>query len=448
MTTSDTSTNKTYNTPSGKQVTLDASGNPVSAPSNTPEGRYPTGYVAPGTGDSTQKSSEQTQEDKTYAGTKAEDPAVIAKRINDEYAAELQSIRNYYAGITSQQVEANKTSSGKTRALVSASGELGQDIGSAQQDETETQNREKLATIGREEQVKEAGVRSTIASTTESEIQSEKATEQAGETAHLSFLSAEAQKAQSQIATVAGTSDLANIPQNEYDSLYEASGFATPEQFNTYYNAVRQSALTGGKTIGDATTGVYQQQSDGSWKNVIKGSKDTLGDPTAGVWQKQDDGTYKNIIPAQPKIGSIGAAGSYVFDPTTKTVKTIKPAAPKIVSSGGVIYSVDQNTQKATQLTKSIDGWSGAKGAAGDQEKAAILSYIHGKTLGLSDADAKALTEAVQTNPKAYYNALANAAQAGIFVPITISPDSAGQMENTDASTNAGIDSGTTDVAQ
>lgn len=419
----------------------DTLGNKVETPTPTvvsgATGRYPSDSPTP-------KSATQVQEDKITAGAQAEDPTAVASRIQGEYAAELASIKNYYAGLTSHQLDTNKVESGRTRALVSASGELGQDIGNAQQDNQDTSNQDKLDIIAREGAAAEGALYSKQNTTIESEIQSEKQKQQESDVQRLGFLSDEAQKAQAQVASVAGSTDLATLPQNEYDSLYEASGFATPEQFNTYYNAMRQSALTGGKTIGDATTGVYQQKQDGTWSKVIPGAKTTIGDPTAGVWQKQDDGTYKNIIPAQPKTGSIGAQGSFIFDPTTGSIKTIKPAAPKIVSSGGVIYSVDPSTQKATQLTTTQQGWTGAKGVGGDQEKAAVLSYING--LGLADEETKALTEAVQTNPQAYYATLGNASQEGYYTPMTVSAGT--PQDNTDANINSSINSSGSDTSQ
>lgn len=418
---------------------------PAPTPTPTPDAsgatsRYPSGYVAPTTGpepSAPAESAEDTAEAQYQSDATAEDPNAIATRISSEYASEIQSIKNYYAGLTSQQQTVNTNESGKTRALESASGELGQDIGNTETNQQDQANEQSLNVIGQEEQNAEGAVEGMEASTTESEIQSEKTAQQTADTQRLSFLSQQAQQAQSQIATVAGTTDLSSLPQDEYDSLYEASGFSTPEQFNTYYTAVRQGSILGAKTIGDATTGVYQQQADGTYKKIIPGTTNTIGDPTTGVWSLQSDGTYKNVIPAAPKVGSIGASGSYVFNSSTGAIQTVAPAANKIVSSGGVIYSVNPSTQQATPLTTTQNGWVGAKGASGDQEKAAIIGYVNSLGGGIDPA---ATIAKIQSDPTTYYQALSAATQAGYYVPVNLGVGT-DSTDETDASTNADIDS-------
>lgn len=409
--------------------------------------RYPTGYNSPtpGAGTAAPQNSLESTESAIMAGSTPEDPTAVANRIAGQYASEIAAIRNLYAGLTSQQQTSNVNESGKTRARVAASGELGQDMGDAQQQSQEDINNQKLAAISDEEQAKEAAVYTGAATTAESEIQAEKQNQLSALQGKLTFQESQQQNAQDQMRTVASTYDLAGLPQNLYDSLYESSGFATPEEFNAFYNASRASALTGGKTIGDATTGVWQQQLDGSWKVIVPGAK-TIGDPTTGVWQLQSDGTYKNIIQAQPKFGSIGAGGSYMYDPSTGKVQTIKPAANKIVSSGGVVYAIDPTTNKATQLTTTQNGWQGAKGAAGDQEKASIYSYV--SSLNLPADQSKALLSAIQSNPDAYYTALGNASQSGFYTPVTVSPGTpppADTQNAADAAANAAQDA--TDAA-
>lgn len=416
-------------------TTSNPAGNATASPGSGAVGRYPTGYTPPAAGTPPATDAMTSAENAYQTSTTPEDPAAIASRIQSEYAAEISSIENYYNSLISQQQQVNANESGRTRATASATGELGSDMGNAAQANTDTQNSANLAKITSAEAAAVGQVQNTEAGAIESEISGERSTAISAAQQHISFLSDQSQKAQSQLATVAAAYDLNALPQDLYDSLYEASGFATPDQFNTYYNAARTSAMTGGKTIGDATTGVWQQQIDGTWKVIIPGAQ-TIGDPTSGVWAKQADGTYKNVIPAQPKIGSIGAAGSYIYNPSTGGVETIKPAAPKIVSSGGIIYAVDPSTQKATQLTTNQQGWNGAKGASGDQEKAAILSYVN--SLGLSASDSQALQQSIERNPQAYYTALGNASQAGFYTPTTVAPGTpAATTDATSAATDA-----------
>lgn len=421
------STISTYDTSGQKTGTETVGSQDGGAPSSAATGRYPTGYTAPAVAPAAPAQSSQDQAETSYQqSTAPEDPAVIQNRVEGEYSGEIASIKNYYAALTASQNTVNANNSGKTRATASSQGELGQDIGNAEQANTETSNEAALDSITKEEQAAEGTVEGNVASTVESEISSERATGQAAAAQKITYLSQQAQQAQSQIATVAAVTDLASLPQDEYDSLYEASGFSTPEQFNTYYSAVRQSALTGGKTIGDATTGVYQQQQDGTYKKVIPGTAGTVGDPTTGVWQLQSDGTYKNVIPAQPKIGSIGTGGSYVYDPSSGNITTIKPQASQYKSVGGVLYAVDPTTNKATAIASSpsnASGWASTKSGS-DQEKAAILSYTN--SLGLSKTQSDALTEAIKTNPDAYYSALGNAAQGGFYTNLNVSPGAPG----------------------
>lgn len=416
---------------------------PTPTPSSNATGRYPTGYTAPASNGAPAQSPISSAESQYQTDTTPEDPSVIASRIQSEYAAEIQSIKNYYAGLTSAQTTSNVNESGKTRALTAASGELGQDIGNTQQTDQDNSNQSKLDLITKEEQAAEGAVTGQEAAQTESEIQSQKTTQQNADTQRLSFLKDQASQAQSQISSIATSSDLSSLPQDEYDSLYEASGFSTPEQFNTYYNAVRQSGLLGAKTIGDATTGVYQQQTDGTYKKIIPGTKNTIGDPSTGVWSLNNDGTYTNVIPAAPKIGSIGAGGSYVLG-ADGTIKTIKPQANKIVSSGGVIYAVDPSTNKAIQLTTTKNGWNGATGSSGDQEKAAIIGYVN----SLTGVDPKATLDKIQSDPTTYYQALSAASNSGFFTPINLGNSGTNQQSNDmiDASTNASIDAGSSDT--
>lgn len=416
----------------------DIMGDPIGTTSGaTP--RYPTEGVS-----STKISA---AEEAYLAGQKPEDPTAKAKRIQDEYASEIASIQQYYRGLVSRQDVSNVASAGRVRAMAAAKGELGQDIGASEQSKEEAAGQERVGFITREEQAKEAAVYGAETAQIESEILQEKKDKTAADLKRIEFLKTQADSARQKMQTIAGATDLKDLPQKEYDALYEASGFANPNEFNTFYAAMRQSALTGGQTIGDASTGVWQKQADGTWKTVIPGQK-VVGDPTTGVWKQKADGEYYNVIPAAPKIGAIGAQGSYIYK--DGQITTIKPAAPKIVSSGGVIYSVDVSSGKAKQLTSNIQGWQGAKGSAGDQEKAAILSYVH--SLGLPQDQADKLNKSIQSNPDAYYTALGNASQSGFYTPLTVSagttptPDTASSdaAANMDMNPPAPVDTSTT----
>ena len=396
----------------GSQITRDDKGNiiPKSAP-GTPATRYPT--TTP-----TQTPVQGAQADYAQDVT-PEDPAAKAARIQAEYAAEIASIQQYYGNLVSGAQKANVNTEGAVRSIQGAAGSLFSPTGVSAIKKEQEAGQARVNAIGDEMQTKIASIQSGIAAKIEEETINEKTTKTAADLARITELKTQQEEAQKKMATIAAATALKDLSQPEYDALYEAAGFANADEFNTYYESMRQSAMTGGKTIGDAKSGVYQQQQDGSWKIVIPAT-DAIGTPETGVWKQKDDGTYANVIPAQPKIGAIGAQGSYVFNPSSGKIDVIKPAAPKIVASGGVIYSVDPTTSKATPLTSSAsqDGWSGAKGSAGNQEKAAVLSYIN--SLGINDDQKKQLQSAVKSNPDDYYNALAKASQAGFFIPMNI----------------------------
>lgn len=412
----------------------------VTSTTSTAAGRYPTNYTAPPAGTTTQSPADAAESTYLSDSTPQSDAAISAN-VSSLYASEIASIQQYYNGLLGQQAIVNTNESGKTRATASAEGELGQDQGNALQANQDATNSAANANIVAEEGQAEGAVTDKEASATLSAEQSQQATKLAADTQAIGYQNTKMAAAQQQIQTVAGTTDLASLPQDEYDSLYEASGFTTPEEFNAYYTASRQSAITGAKILGDTTSGVWQQQGNGTWKNVIP-SQNTIGDPTTGVYSKQSDGTYKQVIAPQVKVGSIGAAGSYIYDPSSGNVQTIGPAANKIVSSGGVIYSVDPATNKATQLTANKTGWQSTTAGA-DNEKAAIMSYVN--SLGLSTSDSAALVQSVQSNPQAYFTALGNASQAGYYIPTTVGTGDGTTQDATDAATNAAQDA--TDAA-
>ncbi|MDE1944835.1 MAG: hypothetical protein KGI03_00985 [Patescibacteria group bacterium] len=412
---------------------------PASSQGSTPAvGRYPSGYQPPSSvpGQTpTPQSATDKAETAYMSATAPEDPSAITSRIHSEYQAEIDAIKQYYNGVLASQQVAGQELAGKTRATAAASGELGQDIGTAQQysaGETEVAAEQSIA----EAAAKDVGaVTSKEAAAIEGEIQGQKSTYQGALGKAVTYAGQRASTAQAQLSTIAGSYALNDLPQNLYDSLYEASGFSTPQQFNTYYNAARVAAQTGGKTLGDAKTGVYQQQLDGTWKKIIPGSDNSIvGDPTSGLYSRQEDGSYKQVIAPQLKA----AAGVGIYNPTTGE---IVHATPKIVSSGGVIYSVDPTTNRAIQLTANKTGWT-ATGGAADQEKAAIMSYL--TSLGTT-IDYNATLKKIQSDPTTYYNALGSASQSGYFTPINLGAagtnqaDAAAQaaQEAADAAANA-----------
>lgn len=386
----------TTQTGSGGSSTTDAS--------TAPSARYPSSSAASTTVDEA--------EDAYMKASEAENPTDVARRVQAEFSGEIGSIKNYYAALTSQQQTTNTDESGKARATASASGELGSDMGNALEAAQDKTNNAALQNIVAEEGNAEGAVVGQENSDIDSQVSSERTAAAAAAKDNVAYQQDRATKVQASIATIAGQTDLPDLPQDEYDALYEASGFATPGAFNAYYAAQRQSALTGGKTIGDATS---------------------------GVWQQQPDGTWKSVIAAPPKIGSIGAEGAYVYDPSTGSVSTIAPAANKIVSSGGVIYSIDPKTNAATPLTSKdtgsgTQGWA-ATGSGTDQEKAAIMSYL--SSLG-SSIDIDATIKKIEADPDTYYQALGAASQGGFYTNLNVgmvpgSDDSAA----TDAATEA-----------
>lgn len=437
---------QTYNTTTGQWSAFTPTPTPAPAPpapattpANTAVGRYPSTYTPPvaGAAPAPPATSSTDKAESTYQSDAApQSDADISSNVQGLYASEIASIQNYYQGLLGQQGIVNQNESGKTRATAAAQGELGQDMGNAAESNQDDTNAAANAKIVAEEGQAEGAVTDKEASAILSTEQSQTANKIAADEQAITYQSQRSQTAQTQMQTIAGTTDLATLPQDEYDSLYAAAGFATPEQFNTYYNALRSSALTGGQTLGDATTGVFQKQIDGTWKNIIP-AQGTIGDPTTGVYQKGSDGTYQQVIKPQTKVGSIGAAGSYIYDPSTGGVTTIKPQAPKIVSSGGVIYSVDPTSGQATQLTANKTGWT-ATGSSADNEKASIMSYVD--SLKLSDADSQSLQQSIQSNPQAYYTALGNAAQSGFYNAPASIPTNPDTQDATDNASNAAQD--------
>lgn len=393
-----------------------------SSPGSGATGRYPTGYNA--------NAAAGAQPDKTAAAettyldsTQPEDPAAITSRVQSEYASEIQAIENYYTQLEAQQQVANTNESGRARAMAASQGELGSDLGTAAENAQDKVNQDALASITAQEGNAVGAVYGTEASTIEGEITGEKSTRQTALASDVTFQSNQQSKAQSQLQAIAGANSLDSLSQTEYDSLYEASGFSTPEQFNQYYNAVRASVQSGGKTLGDSTSGVYQQQTDGSWKLIIPGSSNTIGDPTTGVWTKNADGTYTNVIPAAAKSAP---AGSMIYDPSTGEVKT---QGNKYITSGGILYSVNTQTNVATPLTANKIGWT-ATGSSADQEKAAIVSYVN----SLSGVDVNATIKKIESDPTTYFKALGEASQAGYFTPVNLG---GGGTTGTTANTSA-----------
>lgn len=385
---------------------------PAAAPAATAPGAGATGRYPSTTAATAPAATPVSAAENAYVtDTTPENPSTITSRVASEFGGEISSIKSYYDSLLAEQGTVNTDESGKTRATVAASGELGSDMGNAAQAAQDKTNMTALGNITAEEGNAEGTVEGQEASTVEGEVSAERTDAQTADQQKLTYAQGQQTDAQNKVSQIAGSYDLSTLPQATYDALYEASGFQTPDEFNAYYNAARTSALTGGKTIGDATTGVWQQQLDGTWKTVIP-SSGTIGDPTSGVWKMQSDGTYKNIIPAQPKIGSIGAAGSYVYNPSTGSISTIGPSARKYVTSGGTLYSIDPGNNSATPLASSPSngvGWASNKSGS-DSEKAAIISYIESKGY-----DVNATIENLQKDPTAYYDALGAASQAGYY---------------------------------
>lgn len=386
------------------------------SPAATP--RYPS------SGDTTTTSPADSAESTYQSDSAAEPEGDIASRVASEYSGEISSIQNYYNTLISQATTANTEASGKERATESAEGELGSPIGNTAEQAQDNANLENSESVVAAENNAEGAVEGQEASQTESEITAERGQQQTADQNAVTYAQDKATQTQTQIATVAGTTALSDLPQDEYDALYEASGFTTPQQFNDYYQAMATAAKTGAKTIGDATTGVWQQQADGTWKSVI---------------------------PAPLKTGSLGANGGYVFDPNSGQVTTVSPTTPKIVSSGGIIYAIDPSTNEATPLTSKTggskgSGWDGT-GTGTDQEKAGIMSYL--SSLG-STIDMQATLKKIESDPDTYYQALGAASQNGYYTNVNVGTgdgSSGTTQDATDALTNDALSNDSGDAS-
>jgi len=334
-----------------------------------------------------------------------ESEADIQARIEAGYAQEIAAIKATYAGIMSGQVAVGQQNAGRTRASAAASGVLGQDIGNSEQASQAATEQQAEATIAAEEAAKEGDVYGQINTQAENEYQTERANFNTAQNNELSYLQTRAKDTQAQVASIAATTDLSKLDQATYDSLYAKAGFDTPDEFNAYYNASRQAALQGVKLVGDSTTGFYMPVVDSSG-NV----------------------SYKNVIKGKPITGSIGTGGAYIYDPTTGQVQTVQPTVNKIITSGGILYSVNPTTNKATPLTKKSSSTSSKVGWGDDlQSTLAVQSYAEGnadaynKKYGTSYTPDQ-LIAAAKSSPDAFLVILNEALGSGVYNPTAVAP--------------------------
>lgn len=390
----------------------DVFGNPVATPTNPTDpsavARYPTGYTAPA-GGGTPSSSIDDAESAVEASTTPEDPATVQARVASQYASEISAIQSYYNGLTSQQGVTNKNNSGKTRALNATSGVLGSSFGNANDENTETANNAALGYIADEESNQEASVYGQENSEVDSELNTEKAANQTGLQNRLTYLQNAATQARSQIQTVAGTTPLESLSQDAYDSLYQQAGFNTPDEFNAFYTASAAAAAAGTKLVGDSNTGYY----------------------TVGVGANGQP-TYTNVIKGTPTTFTGGQYGTYTLGADGEVTQVSPGQTTKIYSSGGQLWSVDTQTNKATPLTQKAAGVTGGKVAWGDDTSStlAVQSWIESDNLtSYNQANGTNYTpdqmmSMVQSNPDAFVQALNQALDAGLYVPTNVSPGS------------------------
>lgn len=361
--------------------------------------------------------------------TTPEDPAALNARIAATYQTQLAGIQSYYAGLKTTQDAAQQTvndkNAGRTRATAAASGVLGSTFGDAQENTTDQAGRDAMGLvdsgIAGDESNAEAAVYGKIADTTNTELDAEKAANTTALQNRITYLQNVATQARSQTQTVAASTSLDDLSQEQYDDLYAKSGFSNADEFNTFYEAARTAALQGVKLTGDSTTGYYM--------------------PTVGA-----DGSvsYKNVIKGTPQVVNGGQYGTYQLDPSSGSVTQLSPGqTTKIYSSGGQLFSVDMTTHKATPITQKISTSTDKIGWGKDEQSTlAVQSWVENNIDDYNSTHGTTYTPTqllgiVKTNPDAFLEALNQAFQAHIYLPSSLLPDTSGSDAAASAATDA-----------
>jgi hypothetical protein len=421
----------------------------TTTPSATP--RYPSGYPtsygpisAPPAQGGTPPTALEDAEQKYLNDSTVEDPTAIAKRIQDIYQQEINGVQAQYANLISGQEETNVNNLGRTRATAAASGTLGSSFGNAAMGTTEQYNEQQLETLQTEEQSALSDIYTKIGSQSETEYQNELSQRSAAEQQYIQYLGQQATQAQSQIAQIAATTPYDQLDQPTLDYLFKSSGFATPQQFQTYYNAATNAAKVGLKLYGNATTGYYSPSVD----------------PTTGALN------YNVVIPG---IGTKLAPGQTQVDVTGKTIatgeditKTIAPGAVLVDTTTGKV--IDQGNAKiqavpfmssvvstggpaGTKGTTSTAGSATDKATAGDSSKGGAVASDSGNIYGLTASQVSSLNQAGV--PKSVWGKVAAIVSGNQAPPATtgISANSAAAIAVSDGlqalgydATKAGLD--------
>lgn len=333
--------------------------------------------------------------------TTPETPEAVSARVGAMYAQELAGIKAHFADVMAGEKVTSANSTGRTRASAAAGGVLGMDFGNQELDATDKVNKQNEQNVSDQESAAEGAVYSKENTDVENELQSQKTTNQTALQQKISYLKDQATAAQSQVATIAGTTALADLPQDTYDSLYQKAGFDTPEEFNAYYEAAHNAALMGVKLVGDATTGYYTPQIDPSTGQI----------------------SYNNVIKAKKDPIAISGSqyGNYVYNQDSGEITTVSPGQQyQIKSAGGQLWRIENSSGKATPLTPKYTGVTkvGWDHATVDQQLA-VQRWIEDQSQQ-EGKDPSTYIKQVQGDQTAFLTALNASLDAGYYTPITV----------------------------
>lgn len=263
--------------------------------------------------------------------TAAPDEAKIRADAQTAVQAQVDSIKNTYAGILQQAAVTGQNDLGRTRATAARSGTLGSDFGNAELDTTQKNNDANAQAIAAERDQKITTLLGAADDRATAQIEADKNRAATNSENYLNFLKSNADQAKSDVKDMAAaglTPD--QLPQDKFNQLVDQTGY-TPEQLqaefvlNTPKDQVVSSFTQGNK---------YYVVTRNPLTGENKTSSVNLGFtvPTDYTTTKMDD-------------------GSLVFSP--KNPDPTKPLKDQILTYGApsASYKLDQAQKQAT-LTK------------------------------------------------------------------------------------------------
>ena len=166
----------------------------------------------------------------------------IRRSLDAQLSASLGAIRSKYATLKGEAVQAGKQQLGRTRAGAAASGVLGSTFGEAELGAQEQKNLEAQRLLEEQQATEESQARYGIDEATRKRFVEER--EYAGKESdrQLAALEKTASSARENIKNIATTSRFDDIPTSTVESLFTQSGFSTPEEFKSFFEAARQAA--------------------------------------------------------------------------------------------------------------------------------------------------------------------------------------------------------------